>query len=245
MRRAAVVGLAVTVFLALPDSARSDTAKTIAEAAAAAAFVGVMCSSLALTDDAEIVEDDYARRGWLVGVAGSYAFETFEDDAEENFQKSIGPATDFDVDGSFGFNGRVGYRCNRRFAGEVQTEWLDGFEGDLTLPRVDSLADVEIDPITVTANVKGFLLTGRYQPFLLLGAGAMTADVKIRNPVGLAFTGVDSETENAFAMRFGGGIDVYATENAVVSLEVDYVFPFGKLDDLRYVTIGWGVQYRF
>jgi hypothetical protein len=28
-------------------------------------------------------------------------------------------------------------------------------------------------------------------------------------------------------------------------LEVDYVFPFGNLDDLRYVTIGWGVQYRF
>ena len=245
MRRAAVVGLAVTVFLALPDSARSDTAKTIAEAAAAAALVGVMCSSIALTDEAEIVEDDFARRGWFVGVAGSYAFATFEDDAEDNFAKTLGPAVDLSVDDSAGFNGRVGYRCNRRFAAEVQTEWIDGFDGDLTQPRVDPLANVEFDPIVVTANVKGYLLTGRYQPFLLVGAGAMTADVNIRNPVGLAFTGIDSESENAFAMRFGGGIDLYATENVVVNLEVDYVYPFGNLDDLRYVTIGWGVQYRF
>ena len=230
------------MFLALPDSARSDTAKTIAEAAAAAAFVGVVCSSIALTDETEVVEDDFARRGWLVGVAGSYAFATFEDDAQDELDDS---AVNISVDDSFGFNGRVGYRCNRRFSAEVQTEWLDGFDADLTQSRVDQLANITFEPLVVTANVKGYFLTGRYQPFLLVGAGAMTADVNIRNPVGLAFTGIDSESKNAFAMRFGGGIDLYATENVVVNLEVDYVFPFGKLDDLRYVTIGWGVQYRF
>jgi opacity protein-like surface antigen len=233
------------VFQALPDSARSDTAKTIAEAAAAAALVGVVCSSLALTAEDEIDEADFARRGWLVGVSGSYAFETFEDDAERDFQKVLGPAVNLSVDDSAGFNGRVGYRCHRRISAEVETEWLHGFDADLTQPGVDQLAKVEYDPIVITANVKGYFLTGRYQPFLLVGAGAMTAETKIKNPVGLAFTGIDDDSDNAFAMRFGGGIDIYATENVAVTVDIDYVLPFGNLDHLDYVTIGWGVEYRF
>jgi opacity protein-like surface antigen len=233
------------VFLALPDSARSETAKTIAEAAAAAVLVGVVCSSIALTAEDEVDKTDFARRGWMVGVAGSSAIETFQDDAESDFQNVLGSEVNLSVDNSFGFNGRVGYRCHRRFSAEVQTEWLSGFDADLTQPNVDQLAKVSYEPVVVTANVKGYFLTGRYQPFLLIGAGAMTADTKLRNPVGLAFTGLDSESENAFAMRFGGGIDLYATENVALSLGIDYVFPFGKLDNLDYVTIGWGVQYRF
>jgi hypothetical protein len=31
----------------------------------------------------------------------------------------------------------------------------------------------------------------------------------------------------------------------VVTLQADYVRPFGNLDDLDYVSIGWGLQYRF
>jgi hypothetical protein len=31
----------------------------------------------------------------------------------------------------------------------------------------------------------------------------------------------------------------------VLNVGVDYVLPFGNLDDLDYITIGWGVQYRF
>ena len=54
-----------------------------------------------------------------------------------------------------------------------------------------------------------------------------------------------SRTENEFAMRFGGGIDLYATKNVVVSLEADYVLPVSSLSDLDYVSIGWGFQYRF
>jgi opacity protein-like surface antigen len=241
------------VLVALPDSARSDTAKTIAEAAAAGAFVGIVCSSIALTADDEVDEEDFARRGWLVGVGGSYAFETFEDDAEADYQRQLdidrGPFptnyAELSVDDSFGFNGRVGYRCHRRFSAEVEVEWLHGFDADLTQSGFTQLANVEFDPLVVTTNVKGYLLTGRYQPFLLLGAGAMVAETHVRNPVGLGFTGVGDEDEKSFAMRFGGGIDLYATKNIVVSLEADYVLPFGNLDALDYVTVGWGVQYRF
>ena len=245
MRRAAAIALTVLVLVALPDSARSELAKVIAESAAAAVLVGIVCSSVALTAEDEVDKDDFARRGWLVGVAGSYAVETFQDDAESDIQKVLGPEVNLSVDDSFGFNGRVGYRCHRRFSAEVEVEWLDGFDADLTQPNVDQLANVHYEPLVVTTNVKGFILTGRYQPFLLLGAGAMTADIKLRDPVGLGFTGANTETEEAFALRFGGGIDLYATENVVLNVGIDYVLPFGNLDDLDYITIGWGVQYRF
>ena len=89
MRRAAAIGLAALVFVALPDSAHSDTAKTVVESAGAAALVGILCSSIALTSDDEIDKDDFARRGWSVGIGGSYASELFEDDAEADFQSVL------------------------------------------------------------------------------------------------------------------------------------------------------------
>ncbi len=245
MRQAAAAALAVLVLVALPDSARSDTAKSIVEGAAAAAFLGILCSSVVLTADDEVDKDDFARRGWLVGVGGSYAVESFEDDAESDFQKVLGPDVNLSVDNSFGFNGRVGYRCHRYFSAEVEVEWLDGFSADLTEPGFVQLAKVGSEPIVITANVKGYFLTGRYQPFLLAGAGVMTADVKLRDTVGLGFTGLESKSENEFAMRFGGGIDLYATKHVVVSLEADYVLPVGNLDTLDYITVTWGLQYRF
>lgn len=245
MRRSAAIGLAALVFVALPDSAHSDTAKTVVESAGAAALVGILCASIALNSDDEIDKDDFARRGWLVSVAGSYAFQVFEDDAEMDYRKELGPDVNLAVDNSFGFNARVGYRCNARLSAEVEVEWLKGFGSDLTEPGFDQLAKVDFEPVVVTTNVKAYALTGRYQPFLLLGAGAMTAQTKVRNPVGLAFTSVRNESENDFVMRFGGGIDFYATEQVVVSLEADYVRPLGKLDALDYVAISWGIQYRF
>ena len=245
MRQAAAVGLAVLVLVALPDSARSDTAKSIVEGVAAAAFIGIVCSSIAITADDEVDEDDFARRGWLVGLGGSYAIETFEDDAEADFQGELGPDVNLSVDNSFGVNGRVGYRCHQYFSAEVEVEWLDGFSSDLTEPGFTQLADVEFEPVVVTTNLKGYFLTGRYQPFLLAGAGVMTADIKLQNPVGLGFTGLKSESENEFALRFGAGIDLYATKHVVVSIEADYVLPFGDLDALDYITVSWGLQYRF
>jgi opacity protein-like surface antigen len=218
--------------------------------------MGIVCTSVVLTAEDEVDEDDFARRGWMVGVAGSSAIELFEEDLESDFQRHLEPTgmiggfgrgdvASLAVDNSLGFNARVGYRCHPRFSTEVEVEWLHGFDADLTQPGFLQLAKVEVDSLVVTANAKGYLLTGRYQPFLLLGLGAMSGDLKVRDPVGLTFTGIKSQSENVFAMRFGGGIDLYATENIVVSLEADYVYPFGNLDELNYVTISWGFQYRF
>ncbi len=245
MRRATAIGLAVLVFLAFSNPAHSDTAKTIAEAGAAAALVGIICSSVALTADDEVDPADFARRGFLVGGAGTHAWAVFEDDAEQDFQDQLGGAVQLSVDDSFGFSGQVGYRCHRHFSAEVEVEWMAGFDGDITQPGFVQLGTVTYEPVVITTNVKGYILTGRYQPFLLLGAGAMTSQMKMGETTGLTPAQSDSESDVDFVMRFGGGIDVYATENWVVNLGVDYVLPFGDLDALDYVTIKWGFQYRF
>jgi opacity protein-like surface antigen len=230
--------------MALPVSARSDTAKSIVETVAAAALTGIICSGVALSADDEIDPEDYARRGWMLGLGGSSAIETFQDDAESNLDRVLGVPTKLSVDNSLGINGRAGYRCHRHFSAEFEIEWIEGFESDFSSPGFGELGELKFEPVVYTANVKGYFLTGRYQPFLLLGGGMTTVDVKLtKDNVGLGLS--SSESENSFTMRFGGGIDLYATKNVVVSLQADYVRPFGNLDDLDYVSIGWGLQYRF
>jgi opacity protein-like surface antigen len=244
VKRAVVIGMMILAVLALPVTAHSDTAKDIVQGAAAGVITGILCSAIALSDDEEIDPEDFARRGWQIGVAGTYAFETFENDAEKKFKSDFRLPATASVDNSFGFNGRVGYRCHERFSAEVHVEWLDGFDVEASSAGFGDIADYKAEPIVVTANAKGYLLTGRYQPFLLVGGGVMTADLNLEDNYSL-FPISRTESETAFTMRFGGGIDLYATKNAVVSLDATYVLPFGNLDDLDYISVGWGFQYRF
>ena len=51
--------------------------------------------------------------------------------------------------------------------------------------------------------------------------------------------------DQIITMRFGGGVEFYATPSIVLSIDADYLLPFGDLDDLDVVTIAWGLQYRF
>ena len=214
------MGLALA---AHPVSARADGTRTIVAGLATAALTSLVCASFALTAGEDTKQDEFARRGWLIGVAGSYAIETFESD----LQDAVGFSVDLSVDNSLGFNGRVGYRCHRWLSAEVEVEWLNGF--DVSAP---GFATIDVEPVVATANLKGYFLTGRYQPFLLVGGGGMTAKAA-------------TERGKSYAMRVGGGIDLYATKNVVVTVGADYVLPFDDLKDLDYISIGWGFEYRF
>jgi hypothetical protein len=69
----------------------------------------------------------------------------------------------------------------------------------------------------------------------------MTADIEVRD----SGNGSESDRETDFAMRFGGGVDLYASENTVLGLGVDFVLPTDKVNGLDYISIGLGFQYRF
>jgi opacity protein-like surface antigen len=121
----------------------------------------------------------------------------------------------------------------------------------------------DIDMFVGTVDIKGYLATGRLQPFLLLGGGTMTVQTKVTNPTGVQKSTevtpptdpttflpnrgpvIQSRSYQDFVFRFGGGIDVYATENVVVNVGATYLLPMGLVKTLDLFTIGGGIEYRF
>jgi opacity protein-like surface antigen len=169
----------------------------------------------------------------------------------------------------FGVMGRGGYRCHPYVSAELQFEALGNFDGsireDQAPPAEDNARDfnLELESLVFTANVKGHLLTGRYQPFVLAGLGFMRMESKTRDvtpnarargevcpnnppdPNPPCWAAQQSDRTVSVAMRFGGGLDIYLTKNIVMSAEVSYLMPTGKLDNLDYYSFGLGLQYRF
>ena len=169
---------------------------------------------------------------------------------------------------AFGATGRGGYRCHPRVSAELQFELLDNFGVSILetgmQPGNDILRkfDVELESLVLTSNAKGYLLTGRYQPFVLAGIGFMRMESKsydVTSGVPMDPTRPEScddaparclasnQTDRTvrLAFRFGGGLDFYLTEQVVVVAEGSYLMPTGKLDDLAYYSFSLGLQYRF
>ncbi len=152
----------------------------------------------------------------------------YENEVEDAFP------VDIDVDPSVGVIATAGYRFHPNFAAEVQFEWLDEFEISIQNTEIAT-----IETWTTTVNAKGFLATGRIQPFVLVGLGAFNAE--LQDSLNLGF----SVEETDFAARFGGGLDIYASPQIVLNLGLSYVLPTGDVEDLDYVSVGGGVTVRF
>jgi opacity protein-like surface antigen len=178
---------------------------------------------------------DYARPGFYIGagvLGGSYT--ALEDEVEDAL-RALGYQWSVDTDPTVGFEIYGGYRLHPNFAIEGEFEMLP--EADIDVGGAGTVA--ELETWTFTGNAKAFLLTGRTQPYALIGLGVMGAEIE--DAVGLGV----SESDSDFTMRFGGGLDFCITENIVVNASVDYVLPTGDVEDLDYVSFGGGIQYRF
>jgi len=138
------------------------------------------------------------------------------------------------IDGSFGFGARIGYRFLPHIAAELHTEWIEGF--DLQQFRGDHS---EIRTWTNTVNGKFFFGHARLQPYAMVGMGLQRAWVRNPRPGGVNFDDV------AFVGRFGGGLDFHLTPHLALNLESSYLAPTGDLDDHDTVSIGLGLNYRF
>ena len=180
-------------------------------------------------------DGEFARNGIYLGVAvAGAAYTEVEEDLEKESLVALGYIIPVDVELAVGLDARVGYRFHPRFAGEVQVQWSP--KADIEFANVEFL---KLETLTFTGNVKGYLLTGRIQPFLLAGAGLMHFDVKDKLGLGLR------EKGEGFAARFGGGVDIYFSSNIVFVLEGGYVLPTGDVDGLDYASFAFGLQYRF
>jgi len=240
---AAAIGLLGVVALGTPASADGTGDGVIANVAGAT-FSTIMCAGVA---QAEIFDEGsgepHARRGFLLGASGIYGADTRESELESSLQNDAGVPLSFSLKNSFGFKGQAGFRCHPRISAEVDVEWLDGFDGTVFLSSLGETVSVDFEPVVVTTNMKGYLLTGRYQPFVLFGGGAMIVEVTAKDQSGLGIR--DTRTQRGAVLRYGSGIDFYATEQIVLTLGVDYLQPFGDVEDLDYVSVGWGLRYRF
>ena len=179
-----------------------------------------------LRDAFEAHENRYARTGFLLGGAATYAVENFD--------------TDLNVDNSRGLAAFVGYRVHRHVSVEARGEWLEGFDVVADSPGGGAF-DAEVDGYAVTANTKFYPLTGSLQPFAGLGLGAFRANLEGTGRSGQRIN--QSSTE--FVFRLAGGLDYFLSENLVLNLEASYLAPGGELTNLDYGNFSAGVTFRF
>jgi opacity protein-like surface antigen len=255
LKQISAIGVIGLMFMPSSVSAGTVGSETTAGySLAGGSIMAIGCAAVrALTMDEDIEEEGYDRRGWYVGAGGTYARQSFEDEVGESFinafdqpnspnlnkRASFDPAKD-----EIGVNFTAGFRCHPRMATEIEYERMLGYFEGPALRRqafVNDRADTEVQ--LATFNSKGYLLTGRVQPFGLFGVGFMRTEFKQRNRSnGKRFY---HEKEAVFTLRMGGGVDFYATEHVVLTVGADYIRGFGALDGATMMMYSLGMQYRF
>ncbi len=201
----------------------------------------------ALADDGE--SSVFGKPGFYLGAGGVYASDIFETKIEDIVEDSFGVSANVDVDNSWGAGGRLGYRLGSWFAAEIQYEWIDPFDVDLSAVGIP-IGSASLEAQTVTLNGRLIAPTWRTQPYLLVGIGGAFYDFT-DNTVGNILGGSDSKT--GFAGRTGGGLDVYLTNSLVLNAEANVLLTTenfntpaaGELDDLYYLSVGVGLRYQF
>ena len=151
--------------------------------------------------DARAEEPDFARSGVYLGVGASYNVNLVE-----AFLDGTPILEDVDVSDSWGVNARLGYRFTSWLALEGEYEWLDDMHARLGGVEIGSL-----QMQSATANLRFIGPFGRFQPYILLGAGALWSSVD--SPFGQL-----SVEHSAFAGRVGLGLDVYLTQNLLLNV---------------------------
>jgi len=256
---AVLIPAAVTMLaLAAPTTVRAqssafDGPQAFGVMAGAGLLAGMICWTVELAnadsryDDAPKVErdDDYERTGWFVGGKIVSATEFLDEGQEEENNREASPIpVEFKMDSgntSAGFSLVGGRRCNDRFSVEIGFEWVDDFSGKFIRTDNGNVAkSATFAPIVGTINLKGYLLTGRYQPYGLFGVGLMAIDEVTKTT-----SATSRQTTGLLALRFGGGIDYYLTRNWVLNAELDYIYSATDIETFDYLSLGFGVSYRF
>ncbi len=190
---------------------------------------------------AEFPEPDYARSGWYLGLGGIYAIEDISMDTTQLGTVPPEPAaTDPKFDNSGGVDFRAGYRVCPRVAVEFDYQWQAGFDSSNPAVVVPGSDGIEIDTHLLSLNAKVFAATGRWQPYGLLGASLLIFNKEI-----VDLTPKPWDIDYGFAPRFGLGLDFYASEHWVLTLEGTYIVPVGVVDGANMGTVGASFQYRF
>ena len=229
---------------------------------AAAALVLACLATPALASD----EPDpmrFARTGFQLRAGAAFAFEDSQALSDLNASvlaalnanppAFVPPGTTFDVaslsaDPAIGFTLGASQRFHPRFAAGVSYDWMRGdvaFQLTATLPgqlggRTVTQNVGTWTVWTATGDLRGYLFTNRIQPYGAIGLGAMGQTFVSTN----ARLAAGSD-RTAFLPRFGGGVDIYLADVALINVDVGYLLGTGALDDSNAVSIRLGVAARF
>jgi opacity protein-like surface antigen len=205
----------------------------------------------------------FARTGFQLRAGAAFAFE--DSQALRDLNTSVlaalnanpppfvPPGTTFEVarlsaDPAIGFTLGASQRFHPRFAAGVSYDWMRGdveFQLTATLPAQLGTRTVTQDVgtwtvWTVTGDLRGYLFTNRIQPYGAIGLGAMGQEFVSTHARAAA-----ASDRTAFLPRFGGGVDIYLADAALINVDVGYLLGTGALDDANAVSIRLGVAARF
>ena len=120
--------------------------------------------------------------------------------------------------------------------------FLDEFDDTTVIPG--GTAKAKLDAWTFMGNLKAYPLTGRFQPYVVGGAGVIDGDLEVSANVGRIQLSVSEEATEAI-LKFGAGLDAYINPNWAVNVEFAHYWPTGDLRDFEYDLVSFGVVYRF
>src|SRR5262245_3989583 len=115
--------------------------------------------------------DPYNRSGGYIDIGATRSVALFENSIEDAFEPLSAHVGD-----SWGAHAEAGYRFNKYLATEVEYEWIKGFH-----TGAGGVALAEIQTQTVTANLKVIAPYRAFQPYFLVGAGAIFASLDKSN----------------------------------------------------------------
>jgi hypothetical protein len=140
-----------------------------------------------------------------------------------------------DVSDGRGFSAAVGYRFNDRVELAAQYEKFTGYE-------ISGLGfSGDVDSWSATANIRLFILTRSFQPYLGFGIGAFQARLDSTDPDGFDID--DKETVVVF--RLSGGFEYYISEHLALTGDAAINLPGDILSSMTYATLGGGLKIRF
>lgn len=144
---------------------------------------------------------------------------------------------------------RAGYRFCAHLAAELLWDYQPGWDLDVHSAWVTSgTADGALSTWNLSANAKGYLTDGRWQPFMLVGIGIgrreTDADAVYPDPTGNHNVPVH-KVDTAFVARVGGGLEVEISDAWTFGGEVVWVLGTDELDTLDYAITSLVLAYRF
>jgi hypothetical protein len=211
-------------------------------------FFAVSASAQDDDDDDWEEEGAFSESGPYVNLGGSFGIQNFSTNIGRE-EKNKGGLLLVQNENDFGggLNFKLGARAIEWVAYELQFEYIAKM--DFNAFRIDKDEDLDdatydrIEPnvFTTTLNIKVFplhsvldgVLGGRIQPYVVAGFGMLAA------------TDTDIQTPLSMATRGTLGVDVYITPEWSIFADGGYVYTWGNLKGMDYISASLGAAYHF